>query len=300
MRLLSTVLILLASLAAGAHSVDTPVESLTYHYRVLIKSSSETEFGIVWNATDSLNYRYATVRTYGAAAEDSWGETITLTLGQKCDGRDSVLRDETLLGELDMRRSGISLRIDASPAGALLSVGSKKAIASFPIDYDCSLISEIHPLPSSRTEILRNDLTVVPLAPAEYAPFASHEALKEHLRASADPYEGFWRYFDRDTDPLRATLGGNYCLATVKTEQGYSIIYISGAQTLAEQWKPLRIKGHLTPTFFAGAFDLLCFEPSGRTINFETSATFENNLLTLSLPYWDSTVRFSRINPNDI
>lgn len=124
------------------------------------------------------------------------------------------------------------------------------------------------------------------------APFGSVEALKKHISASTDLNEAFWEYFDRKTDPLKASLGGKYLIATLANGNGYDIVYISGAEVNRNLWTPLSIKGSLLPDGFIGSYILHWTDADGHDISYETSATIDGNLLSLSFPYWKSTLRF--------
>ena len=122
----------------------------------------------------------------------------------------------------------------------------------------------------------------------------------EYIQNSTDPYEGFWTYFDRVTTPGISSIGGYYTIATVASGSNYSIIYISGAQSLAHNWQQLQIKGSLTPATFPGAFNLTWIQPSLIPLSYETSATIDGDLLTLSFPHWHTSLRFRRILPAQI
>ena len=81
----------------------------------------------------------------------------------------------------------------------------------------------------------------------------SIDSLRKHLSLSRDVNEGEWVYYDRDTDPVRLSVGGDYRFATISDGRGgYDIVYISGAVENAEAWPPMRVKGRLLPTGFIG------------------------------------------------
>lgn len=149
------------------------------------------------------------------------------------------------------------------------------------------------------------------------------EDLRERLRTSRDPVEGFWTYFDRSNDPSYARLGGRYTLAIVKKDvsdlsssgssglitgfnfDSYDIIYISGAQTLAGSWQPMMLKGALRSTIFDGHYDLEWIDSTMQSISTdihatidcsnETSSSLTGSLLTLSFPLLKTTIRFSKL-----
>ena len=283
-----------------SHLVNGPVETLSYHYRLKLNKHNATKFGIKWNITDSINYRYANLESYGAAAEDSWGDYVTLTIGRKYNGTDSVFIDKKTIRKLDLTRIGTSLRLDVGEGGCILSIGSKKIEEEFVVNYDTKTSSIISAWADCDIELLRDDLRISGLETPKYSNLESIKNLTDHITHSDDPYEGVWVYFDRNTDALRSRMGGYYTIATIKTDVGYDILYISGAEIDAELWQALQIKGQLTEATFPGSFDLVWIEPSGRKLDYETSATIIDNLLTIRLPHWDATVRFRRIEQNQL
>ena len=135
----------------------------------------------------------------------------------------------------------------------------------------------------------------------------TREELDRHFAASTDPVEGYWKYFDRSTDPMFARMGGRYTLAIIRNgEQAdserslplatYDIIYIDGAQTMAHDWQPMMLKGSLRATIFDGQYDLTWIDSTFDTMTDDMNATVTDRaLLTLSFPLLKSTLRFSKI-----
>lgn len=109
----------------------------------------------------------------------------------------------------------------------------------------------------------------------------------------ADELQGAprWRYLDRDSDPKLALAGGAYELALI----GNELIYIGGAVTNADLWKPGMLKGRLTPTGYDGYFRLEWVDATGRTLNDESYATFDSAAKTMKLtfPGLQTTLRFT-------
>lgn len=162
-----------------------------------------------------------------------------------------------------------------------------------PFSTDSMSVLNVRPRGNAILNSITPKFTVV--EPLRQAGFNSVESLAEYLAASRDPAEGFWKYYDRKTDPLRAAIGGKYTLATVRTaDGGYDIIYLAGADARYGLWQPLLVKGHLTPDGFDGCYLLSWRDADGAEISHETSATIEGDLLILSFPYWKATLRFAR------
>ena len=133
------------------------------------------------------------------------------------------------------------------------------------------------------------------------------EELAERFGKSTDPIEGYWTYFDRENDPMYARPGGRYTLALVRKESDravghefvpvcYDIVYIDGAKTLGDKWKPLMLKGELRSTIFEGHYDLQWIDATFDRMTDDIHATIDNaSLLTLSFPMLKTTLRFSKM-----
>lgn len=108
--------------------------------------------------------------------------------------------------------------------------------------------------------------------------------------------EGYWQYLDRDNDPQYCRLGGKYRLAiTANNEGGYDLIYISGADISATEWKPGMLKGHLVPTKFKNHFNLIWFDSIFDSQSNECSASIEQDaIIRFDFPLLKSSIRFSK------
>lgn len=256
---------------------------------------------------------------WGVDLIDADGDTLRLTLrhgnssfGDIFDKRQSLLsltRGGERLFHKDVgafeSSSGVyntlRLEIDRQEGLLTLSGGGKRVeeILSFPV-------RELTDGFSSFRVWSRGELTLSSLSlETQRAPQAilatkwSMDELTAYFRQSSDPVEGFWRYLDRENDPQYARPGGRYLLAVVKAADesgGYEIIYVDGAETRREQWRPMMRKGRLKPTVFVGHYDLewidSTFEPINRDIHAGIS---DGAILTLSFPLLKTTLRFSRM-----
>ena len=125
----------------------------------------------------------------------------------------------------------------------------------------------------------------------------TRDCLEHYAAEVQDSHEGYWRYLDREMDPAVSRLGGKYQVILVSNaEDGYDIIYYTGAETGADQWRCGMLKGVLTPSPFAGQYELKWYDTQFRCHTDEAYATFSegNRLLTLSLPLLRATLRFAR------
>lgn len=102
-----------------------------------------------------------------------------------------------------------------------------------------------------------------------------------------------WRYLDREGDTKVALPGGNYLLALVDND----LVYVSGAKINAGHWRKGMLKGHLTPTGYAGYYRLQWYDATGRKLNDESYATIDDSAhtLTLTFPGLDASMRFTSL-----
>lgn len=123
--------------------------------------------------------------------------------------------------------------------------------------------------------------------------------IDSRLRASDDPFEGYWTYLDRDLDTEAATLGAKYRLATVKRPdgEGYWIVYISGSgQEEGGRWQPGMVKGAMQPTIYAGHFDMQWLDARGVMLADDNTAqvSADRTMLILRFPLYGTQLRFAR------
>lgn len=123
------------------------------------------------------------------------------------------------------------------------------------------------------------------------------EELLAYLDASTDPVEGVWEYFDRENNPTYARPGGRYTLATVSDGQGgYLIVYLGGAEIYTSRWKPMMVKGRLTPTAFLGHYDLRWVDAEFLPIERDIHAVIDtdNSRLSLNFPLLKTVINFAK------
>ncbi len=282
--------------------VDGDVHALQVHFRAKPRSSAST-IQLRWNMSDEANYRFAELSSTGAASFDGISEQLELKVGRVVAGRRTVETSRLLADHKstdDISRIGMSIKLFVNATGASLQVGSAQILETMSVGYDTSLSGRIQGYAAPRDEILRTDVLIDYFASKRFAAFADNESLCEYLSASIDECEGLWHYYDRNTDPLRAALGGEYVLATVRRDSRYEIIYIAGLPSDDDVWSPLMIKGAMSPATFHNTFDLAWITADRQLVTFGSGAVVEGDLLTLSFPYWKATLRFRRVAPSEL
>ncbi|MDE5774045.1 MAG: LysE family translocator [Muribaculaceae bacterium] len=131
----------------------------------------------------------------------------------------------------------------------------------------------------------------------------SHDAfpdlvtLRDYLSRQKDLTEGYWQLWDYDLDNDLLRCGGDYRVAIVKRDNGYDILYLSGASTMASLWQPLMIKGELHNTPIEGVYDLTWYDATGSPMSHGLKAQRQDDdILTLHFPAQSSTLRLHRIS----
>ena len=150
--------------------------------------------------------------------------------------------------------------------------------------------------PGSRVAIERAVLTIENEKQVAPTSMWTREALDEYFSATSDPIEGYWKYLDRDMSDEWLRLGGRYTIAVVRADDGYDLIYISGAQVKKSLWHEGMLKGHMTKTIFSGNYDATWIDATMEPIDNDVQATVENGvILTVNFPVYKSQVRFAKV-----
>lgn len=121
-------------------------------------------------------------------------------------------------------------------------------------------------------------------------------SLDEYLRHQSDLTEGYWQIFDYNMEDTFLRTGGDYRLAIVRRDDGYDILYLSGAGVNADRWLPLMIKGELHDTNIPGTYDLVWYDAYGAPMSAGLKAQrLDDDIITLLLPAQASSIRLHRI-----
>lgn len=304
MRRLSAICALAAAFSAAVaqelparlDSIGVPAE-MVMHWRVRPHEQGKCTWGIVWNVVSSGCFDGAEITLHDARYDDALGrEAAELRVYSV---RDGIIASENITQfapASSMRDGGGSLRLRVSrgSARAVLEAGYGKPEISLPVSLGTGRRVGRYAL--CKADTLRDELRVESLPEPVYARFESVGSLRSHLAASDDANEAEWVYYDRDTDPRRLSLGGEYRFATVSDGSGgYDIVLVAGSD-----WPALRIKGRLRPTGFIGQYDLEWLDASGEPMGPDCSALITDaSLLTLRFPLYGGSVRYRRAVATD-
>lgn len=284
---------------AGYYMVDSlgNVDRTTLHVRLAADGRGCTKWGIIWNYTDEANFTRATLSLPSDRRHSELYGTETLM--EVVSYRDGIVEEvcsrklEDVVGDCSDMNS-LKLVYDGGRATLYAGTTHQKEVSPVPFGSRGGIVAFFCDGP---VKVQRVDITSHATSDPHGCEYASLEQLAEHIRASADPMEGFWEYLDRSTDPAKSVMGGRYTLATVKRGDVYDIVYIKGAEVAADSWLPLQVKGVLTPTIFRGNYDMEWISADLQKISEDTDALLsdDNAILTLRFPALGAQVRMRRL-----
>lgn len=263
---------------------------------------SGQEWTVIWDADSTLaNGSYATLASFRSNYGDATDrQGLRVTVGHSHDDAPAIVKE--IFDGVNDTAAPNSVIIELTDTTARIFAGNTRmtSVCTLP-----RLALRTTPAvwgirANARWE---SSLIVTETEPDPAKPLLTtwtEEALDAYLASSTDPAEGKWRHFDRSNDPALGRPGGNYMLATVSDGNGgYDILYLAGAKVWASRWKPLMLKGHLSPTRFPGEYDLTWHDATMRpatTARDECSATLTpGTLLEVRFPLHATTLRFAPI-----
>lgn len=277
---------------------DATVAGISMQVRALPKNA-RSSWGLIWDMTDSLSFTRARLTPPPQEwYDDNFGACYGIVVERVDSGRTQVLHRSEPGSAKGLGHDWNTVKIigdDPSSGTVRLYAGSKD------LEYigDFSLGSGEFALWADGKKGLKVqrmclELDTVP-RPALSKLYAETGDSCLFDTASA---VGRWEFLDRDIRGQRISIGGKYRLAVAgNPDDGYDIVYVSGAEVNRDLWKEGCIKGRLIPTAFQGDYDLVWFDALGRRRDGEQSATLsaDGNLLQLNFPLAKAVVRFRRI-----
>ena len=258
-------------------------------------------WGLVFNGDEQGNYCAVVLSCDNHAPFDdiTYRRTMTVSLIQVQANGMRELASATVTKGVSLEDELNTLCVDIDERLVRVSIGKEELqqVIEVPVVRPAGPVQVGYLVgPGSRVAIERAVLTIDNECQVATRTSWTLEALDDYLAASTDPIEGYWRYLDRDMEEKWLRLGGRYTLAVVRSDDGYDLIYIDGAQVKKSLWQPGMLKGHLTRTVFSGSYDLTWIDATMEPISEDAHASIENGIiLTLSFPVYKSQVRLARV-----
>ena len=266
------------------------------------KRITSSRWGLVFNHDDEGNYCAAVLSCDNSAPFDDIVDvrTMQVSIIQVINGEAATLATATVTQGVSLEDDLNTISVDVDHGSVRVSLGKDELcqITEAHVTRPSGLVQVGYLVgPGACVSIDRAVLTVEGGDQAAVPKSSwTRQGLDEYLSQSTDPLEGYWSYLDRDMQDDWLRLGGRYTLATVRTADGYDLIYIDGAQVMKSQWQTGMVKGHITRTIFGGNYDLTWTDATMQPIGGQDAyATIEQGaILTLYFPIYKSQVRFAR------
>lgn len=262
---------------------------------------TSTQWGLVFNFDDNSDYCAVVLSCDNSAPYNDITDqrTMQISVVQHIGDNATELAHATLSKGISLEDDMNTLCVDVDERSVNVSIGKN--------ELQQVIEAQVHrpagPIhvgylagPGSRVAVERAVLTIENENQVSSSRQWTREALDEHFATSSDPNEGYWQYMDRDMEEKWLRMGGRYTIATVRTDDGYDIIYLTGAQVNKTQWQEGMFKGHMSKTIFSGNYDLKWIDATLEPIENDAYATIENGvILSLNFPLYKSQVRFAKV-----
>lgn len=283
--------------------IDTTSSAYTLEVRAALEKNQERggmskqKWGVKWGAKSSESYYYVSIQSgntdYGDFLDKRYAQ---VTVGYNKNGTDSVIVSTQLYEGVNMATGYNSILMEWRNGVSKIFVGGKGYIyvSSIPVEDGnkgcCGIVT------NEKLSVQSMSVVSYPDVPRQIQTEWSTDKLDEYFKTSQDSIEGYWEYLDRDCNDKKARVGGRYKLALIKESDHYKILYVSGAQTNAQQWKCGMVKGVLHQTIFQNHYDLNWCDSMFEHIKRDAHADItENAILTLWFPVYDTSIRFSKV-----
>lgn len=262
---------------------------------------NSTEWGLVFNRDEHGNYCAVVLSCDNSASFDDitsqrsmlvklvqYKNRETVTLAQTTLSKGVAMEDEMNVVCVDVDERGVTVLLGKNELQQVLEHEVARPAGAVRVGY---LVGG-----GARVAIERAVLTINNDNQVIQSTDWTIEKLDAYFAESADPVEGYWKYLDRDMQDEWLRLGGRYTLAVVRSDDGYDLIYIGGAQVKKSMWETGMLKGHMIKTPFAGNYDATWIDATLEPIDRDVQATIENGvILTIQFPVYRSQVRFAKV-----
>lgn len=128
-------------------------------------------------------------------------------------------------------------------------------------------------------------------------PWTDLRLLAAYIDNSSDPMEDYWTLYDLSLENSLLRMGGDYCLASVRSTDGYDLIYLRGAETGSKLWKPGMVKAHLSDPDADDVWNVSWLDVAGLPLSRGIKAQLDSpSTILIQFPYQSSTIRLRRIS----
>ncbi len=258
------------------------------------RGSAKEWWGIAWNYVDDANCCMARIGVRNTDFGDlTDSRVLDLTVVERRNGEEDVKHVTTLERGVSLQKGANSLAVEWDRGRMKLFVGAKEPELVMDVEYPKPVQPQCAILYSGRFKLLSLVTESEENKPRLLATSYSKAMLDDRFAASVDPIEGYWSYLDRETDDARARLGGRYDLAIVREGDEYLLLYVGGADVNSSNWKPMMVKGRMTPTPFKSHYDLTWYDSMMVPMDDDTFSMVDDEMiLTLKFPVYRSQLRF--------
>ena len=275
--------------------LEPSVETINYHYRV--RASENCRFGVDVACSDTMNwYRYEV--NVPPVLYDDLNNSIGVKICYKHYSEGILMTDSLKNATVYVNQSkgvDLSIKVVGSPGNFFVEFGGDKVVLATRISICDSASVFIRSFSDEKGISLRETIDYTAQPALKFADFESVDGLYEYLKKSNDVYEGIWTFYDRTTQPLRASSDGEYVLAMVRSDERYELVYLDDRDKVTTLWKPLAIKGYMKTCDIPGVFDVVWLDRSGHDVRSRVTGTIDGDILTLNFPYWKVALRFNRV-----
>lgn len=206
-----------------------------------------------------------------------------------------------LSGGLDPYKGGNSWRIYRDGSNWNIYVGNREYRHRLSFIYDMGKVDqfEVNALPEGSVDYTMMEIEHVG---HDSMQFANAKAVEEVIAANAENkkgVEGVYLLYDYEHDDTYAKIGGQYRIALIPggDEKVYDIVYMSGARTMSDLWKPGMIKGKLRSSSFSGVYDVEWVDAEGSVMSNDLQGDYDSltQILSIRFPYQNTLLRFRKL-----
>lgn len=132
----------------------------------------------------------------------------------------------------------------------------------------------------------------------EFSRFAIDDVRDSYFIRSTDELEGEYELFDMNADNDMLLSGGSYRVALFCDENnGYRLLYLSGAKINPSGWHPGKLKANFLRTSFRNIFDVEWLNPEGVPLRGPIKAQFDSDshIITIRFATHDSEIRLRKV-----